>query len=167
MTILVAFDSESGNTREISREIMAALHEANQTARATLIEYRIDPAAPLAADLQPDLAFVGTYTWGRGSIPAKAREFAASWEPGCPVAVFGSGDTQWGDGYFCAAADKLAAQYASPFPVFKQEQMPNTRQREEIRVWATQVLHEAQRRAGHEVQYEAKQQDNLNGAGQG
>jgi predicted ribonucleotide reductase-associated flavodoxin len=155
MTILVAFDSESGNTREISREIMAALHEAAQSDQATLIEYRIDPAAPLAADLQPDLAFIGTYTWGRGSIPAKARGFAADWAPGCPVAVFGSGDTQWGDGYFCAAADKLAVQYASPFPVFKQEQMPNTRQREQIRAWARQVLQDA------------KQQKTLNGAGRG
>jgi predicted ribonucleotide reductase-associated flavodoxin len=157
VTILVAFDSESGNTREISREIMAALHEADQTARATLIEYRIDPAAPLAADLQPDLAFIGTYTWGRGSVPAKAREFAASWKPACPVAVFGSGDTQWGDGYFCAAADKLAGQFASPFPVFKQEQMPNTRQREQIRAWAAQVATQA---LG-----QARQQDNRNGAG--
>lgn len=141
MTILVAFDSESGNTREISREIIAELQDCTVAGSTPeLIEYRINPASPLPPSVKPDLAFIGSYTWGRGSLPRKAREFAATWQPACPVAVFGSGDTQWGDGYFCAAADELAAQFDTPFPVFKQEQMPNTRQRKEIRAWAAGVL---------------------------
>ena len=141
MTILVAFDSESGNTQEIGREIIAELENCNVAGRTPeLIAYRIDPTSPLPPSFRPDLAFIGSYTWGRGSLPRKAREFAAAWQPACPVAVFGSGDTQWGDGYFCAAVDELAAQFKTPFPVFKQEQMPNTRQRQEIREWAAGVL---------------------------
>jgi predicted ribonucleotide reductase-associated flavodoxin len=41
------------------------------------------------------------------------------------VAVFGTGETQWGPEYYCGAAHRLARFFGSPHPVLQIEQMPH------------------------------------------
>jgi flavodoxin I len=136
MNVLVAVDSESGNTLEMSHEILAAMQEAG----VSTIFHRINGQRPLL-DLPPlQLAFIGTYTWGYGAAPAATEWFMEEHSLDCPVAAFGSGETQWGEEHFCGAVDLLRARYDSPFEGFKQENMPNDRQRSELRGWAKSVL---------------------------
>lgn len=136
MQVLVATDSESGNTQEIAMEVVAALKQAG----CTVLEHRINGPEPLLNLPELDLAFIGTYTWGYGAAPPSTDWFMEEQSFDCPVACFGSGETQWGEEYFCGAVDLLRNRYSSPFSGFKQEQMPNSRQREEIRAWTLQII---------------------------
>ena len=168
MNILVATDSESGNTMEIALEIAAAMREAGCTVR----EHRINGPSPLTGLPPLDLVFAGSYTWGYGAAPASTEWFMEEHSFDCPVACFGSGETQWGLEYFCGAADLLARRFASPFSVFKQEQMPNSRERLEIRAWATDILNKVRHGTGTHLEtamaadtvgFEAFRQDALQG----
>ncbi len=143
MQVLVATDSESGNTFEVALEIEAALREAG----CSVISHRINGKQPLTNLPRLQLAFVGSYTWGYGAAPPATEWFMEEQALDCPVACFGTGETQWGLEYFCGAVDLLAARYASPFSSFKQEQMPGSRQRTEIRAWALRILEHVRTRA--------------------
>lgn len=142
MKVLVAVDSESGNTQEIATEVIAALQDAG----CEVLTHRINGKEPYQELPGLDLVFIGTYTWGYGEPPPATEWFMTENSFSCPVACFGSGETQWGEEYFCGAVDRLSRHYGSPFPVFKQEQMPNSRQRTHIRAWASQVLSTVQSR---------------------
>lgn len=148
MTVLVAVDSESGNTYEMALEVAAALRDNG----ADVLQHRINGPGSLPAPLRVDLAFVGTYTWGYGEPPAATERFMREHALDCPVAAFGSGETQWGEEHFCGAVDRLIGHYGSPFPGFRQEQMPNSRQRAELRAWARHVLAAAKGAAGAETE---------------
>ncbi len=140
MTVLVAVDSESGNTFEMALEI----REAMRSAGADVIMHRINSSEPLNLRRTPDLAFVGAYTWGYGDPPEDTVRFMREHPlDGCKVACFGSGETQWGEEYFCGAVDRLITSYGSPFMGFRQEQMPNSRQRAQLREWAIDIAGQA------------------------
>ncbi len=140
MTVLVAVDSESGNTFEMALEIRDAMRSAGMSVHL----HRINSRAPLSLARAPGLAFVGTYTWGYGEPPEDTARFMREYPlEGCQVACFGSGETQWGEEYFCGAVDRLISSYGSPWRGFRQEQMPNSRQRSELREWAIDILGQA------------------------
>lgn len=136
MRVLVAWDSESGNTQEVALEIESCLLEAG----CEVIRHRVNGKQPLPAHDQLQLAFIGTYTWGYGAAPPATEQFMEEHAFGCPVACFGTGETQWGEEFFCGAVDLLTQKYASPFASFKQEQMPNSRERTDIRAWTLRIL---------------------------
>lgn len=140
MRVLVATDSESGNTYEIALEVMAALEQAG----CQVIRHRINGGEPLMNLPGIQLAFIGSYTWGYGAAPPSTEWFMEEHSFDCPVAAFGSGETQWGEEFFCGAVDLLRERYGSPFAGFKQEQMPNSRERAEIRAWTTEIVRQVQ-----------------------
>ncbi len=140
MKVLVAVDSESGNTMEMAAEVCSALRKAG----CEVVLHRINGRQPFQELPGLDLVFIGTYTWGYGEPPPATEWFMAENGFSCPVACFGSGETQWGEEYFCGAVDRLVSHYASSFPGFKQEQMPNSRQRAQIRDWTVQILNRVQ-----------------------
>lgn len=91
-----------------------------------------------------DLIFIGTFTWEMGATPDEVKDFVleVGYKPQ-NVAVFGTGDTQFGgDDLFCRAVDKLAAFYGSRWNGLKIEQSPRGSQEQWIENWLEGVLHD-------------------------
>lgn len=89
-----------------------------------------------------DYIFLGTFTWDQGSTPDEMKDFVleVGYKPD-NVAVFGTGDTQFGgDDLFCRAVDKLATFYHSKWDGLKIEQSPRGYQEIRIDQWMEGVL---------------------------
>jgi len=85
-----------------------------------------------------DLIFLGTFTWDYGETPEEVKDFVldVDYKPG-NMAIFGTGDTQFGgEELFCAAADRLAKFYGSPLDPLKIEQSPRGAQEAQVYKWA-------------------------------
>lgn len=134
---LIAYLSYSGNTEEVA----VILQETAESRGLHIAMHRIgiDPPVDAAAY---DVIFIGTFTWENGATPDEVKDFV--WEIGYKppnVAVFGTGDTQFGgDELFCYAADKLGRFYNSKWPVLKIEQSPRGSQEKLARQWLEGVL---------------------------
>ncbi|MEC5424097.1 flavodoxin [Virgibacillus sp. C22-A2] len=140
MKALIAYLSYSGNTEEVAEIISNKLvTEDFQTDR-----HRIGIDPPIDAS-DYDYIFMGTFTWDMGKTPDEFKDFV--WEVGykpANVAVFGTGDTQFGgDNLFCKAVDKLAAFYDSKWAGLKIEQSPRGSQEQKVSKWVEGVLHHA------------------------
>lgn len=127
MRILLAYASLSGNTREVARLLAARCHALGHVPQ--LLDVDAYPAAALA---QPrDLLLLGSWTDNAGRTPAEMKTFVATLRdgpglpPGAQVAVFGTGETQWGLEFYCEAAHRLARYFGSPHTVLEIEQMPH------------------------------------------
>ncbi|MEG2804281.1 flavodoxin [Stenotrophomonas sp.] len=128
MQILLAYASLSGNTREVAR-LLAAHCQARGHALHCV---DVDSADALPALARPrDLLLLGCWTDSAGRTPAEMKRFVAALRdgPGLPpgdrLAVFGTGETQWGMEVYCGAAHRLARFFASAYPVLAIEQMPH------------------------------------------
>src|SRR5699024_3688985 len=85
---------------------------------------------------------IGTFTGDEGSTPEDVKDFVleVGYKPD-NIAVFGSGDTQFGgDELFCRAVDRLAKFYESPVPALKIEQSPRGSQERLVKSWLEGVL---------------------------
>lgn len=127
MRILLAYASLSGNTREVARLVAARCQALGHPLQ--LLDVDGDTAVALA---QPrDGLLLGCWTDNAGRTPAEMKAFVATLRdtaglpPGAGVAVFGTGETQWGSEYYCGAAHRLARFFGSPHPVLEIEQMPH------------------------------------------
>lgn len=137
MRILIAYLSYSGNTEEIAMHIDEKLKQYS---------FSVD-TLPIGIDYVPDVSvydyiFLGTFTWDLGATPDDMKDFVleVGYKPD-NVAVFGSGDTQFGgDDMFCQAAEKLATFYNSKWPALKIEQSPRGSQEVLIDEWLEGVL---------------------------
>jgi len=101
----------------------------------------IDPPVD-ASDYE--LIFIGTFTWEMGATPDEIKDFVleVGYKPD-NVAVFGTGDTQFGgDDLFCRAVDKLTAFYGSRWIGLKIEQSPRGSQERIVENWLEGVLHD-------------------------
>ena len=57
------------------------------------------------------------------------------------LAVFGTGETQWGDEYYCCAVRRMAAFFGTRHPRLEIEQMPHgERDAESVRRWTDHLL---------------------------
>ncbi len=138
VSIIICYASYSGNTKEVA-ELIA---EIAQTYYHKVRLYRIDGMSPPPELTNYDLIMIGTFTWGKGATPIIVKNFIADvgYKP-TNVAVFGTGDTQFGgDTLFCRAVDKIAKFYHSPYPTLKIEQSPRGAQEKKVRKWAKGVL---------------------------
>src|SRR5690606_3993647 len=99
MRILIAYDSLSGNTRDLARMVRGCCE-----ARGHAVTWPA-PASPAPADARPlprhAVSLLGAWTATAGRTPAALkRSLAALVEAvGKPerLAVFGTGETQWGE----------------------------------------------------------------------
>src|SRR5699024_5665066 len=110
---IICYLSYSGNTKEITEIIEMELIEDNVD--LDMHEIGIDQHVKLE---KYDFIFIGTSTWDYGSTPDEVKDFVLDigYKPD-NIAVFGSGDTQFGgDELFCLAVDRLAKLYESPMP---------------------------------------------------
>src|SRR5699024_2302969 len=92
-----------------------------------------------------DYIFLGTFTWDVGSTLDEMKDIIL--EVGYKqdyVAVFGSGDTQFGgDDLFCRAVDRLVKFYESPWDGLKIEQSPRGSKEVIVEQWVKGVLQDA------------------------
>jgi len=101
----------------------------------------IDPPVDASAY---DLIFIGTFTWEMGATPDEVKDFVleVGYKP-ANVAVFGTGDTQFGgDELYCLAVDKLVTFYQSRWDGLKIEQSPRGSQEFMVKNWLEGVLHD-------------------------
>lgn len=139
MKCFIAYLSFSQNTKEIAELIHHICMSNNITAKLHDISTEI---APTRNELeQYDILYLGTFTWDQGSTPDEMKDFVAdlNYKPD-NVAVFGSGDTQFGgDEMYCRAVDKLVTFYNSPYVGLKIEQSPRGSQESSISHWVNQT----------------------------
>ena len=142
MKALVAFSSLSGNTRDVAHHISDRLTELGWA--VDWFEIGMTDFKQIAGRVY-DLAYLGSWSVDAGRTPGEVKDFVAQWtqqdlaRP--PVAVFGTGETQWGEEYYCGAAHRLAKFFQSPFAVLEIEQMPHSEaERQHIKQWADDVL---------------------------
>lgn len=140
MRTLIAYLSYSGNTEEVADHIETKLKGENLSVE----RHQIGIDAPVDPVFY-DYIFLGTFTWETGSTPDEVKDFVleVGYKPD-NIAVFGTGDTQFGgDELFCRAVDKLARFYHSRWNGLKIEQSPRGSQEESIDEWVEGVLHDA------------------------
>lgn len=134
---LIAYLSYSGNTEEVAELIRSGLRKDG--ADVEMHEIGIDPPIDAA---RYHYIFLGTFTWERGSTPDEVKDFVleVGYKPD-NVAVFGTGDTQFGgDDLFCLAVKKLAAFYDSKWPGLMIEQSPRGEQEHDVKRWLEGVF---------------------------
>ncbi len=137
MKVLIAYLSYSGNTEEVAEYI-----EEKLTSEGMQVDTH-----EIGLDLVPDVSaydyiFLGTFTWEKGATPDEVKDFVldVGYKPE-HVAVFGSGDTQFGgDDLFCKAAEKLAVFYESQWEPLKIEQSPRGSQESMVEDWLEGVM---------------------------
>ena len=137
MRILVAYLSFSGNTEEVAEIIIDDLERDG----FRVDKHMIDFDSPIDVSIY-DYIFLGTFTWDYGHTPDEIKDFVLEigYKPK-NVAVFGTGDTQFGDeDYFCKAVDKLVTFYESPWEGLKIEQSPRGSQEQIVKIWLEGVL---------------------------
>ncbi|WP_087973737.1 flavodoxin [Oceanobacillus rekensis] len=137
---LIAYLSYSGNTKEVAELVEGKLMEEGVSVEV----HRIGIDAPIDPE-HYDYLFIGTFTWEMGSTPEEIKDFVLEigYKPS-NIAVFGSGDTQFGgDDMFCRAVDKLVTFYRSKWSGLKVEQSPRGSQEEKVKSWVEGVLHHA------------------------
>ncbi len=144
MRILIAFASLSGNTRDVARMVRARCEQRGHT--VCWVETDIAGLVSAGPDPRHDLYLLGAWTDNAGRTPAEMRRFiaelvAAVGKPGARLAVFGTGETQWGQEYYCGALRRIAAFFGSPHPRLEIEQMPHgERDALRIRQWTDHIL---------------------------
>src|SRR5690625_3289213 len=126
MRCLIAYLSYSGNTEEIAQFLEERIWEKGM--QVDKHEIGIDP---LIHDISIyEYIFLGTFTWDLGSVPDEMKDFVLEigYKPD-NIAVFGSGDTQFGgEELFCKAVEKLVKFYNSQWEGLKIEQSPRGHQ---------------------------------------
>lgn len=137
MNAVIAYHTYSGNTQEIAELIEFEL--IKYIKNVSMHRIGIDSPVRLHED---DILFLGTFTWDYGKVPDEVKDFIAElgYKPH-RVAVFGSGDTQFGgEELFCKAVDKLSNFYNSRAGSLKIEQSPRGMQEKNIINWTKEVL---------------------------
>src|SRR5699024_4966049 len=89
-----------------------------------------------------DYILLGTFTWDLGGTPDEVKDFVldVGYKPN-NVAVFGTGDTQFGgDDMFCGAVNRLVKFYHSKWDGLKIEQSPRGYQEQYITEWLEGVF---------------------------
>ncbi len=143
MDILLAYTSLSGNTREVARAVRAHCEQAGH--RVTWVDTDLHALREAAPEPRHDLYLLGSWSDNAGRTPPEMKRFIADLVDavGKPtrLAVFGTGETQWGEEYYCGAVRRMARFFDSPFPRLEIEQMPHGEQdQRKIARWTDHVL---------------------------
>ena len=142
MRILIAFTSLSGNTRDVARQVRARCERLGH--EVSWIEAGAGTLAD-AGDPRHDLYLLGAWTDNAGRTPSEMKalvaELVAAVGRPSRLAVFGTGETQWGEEYYCGAVRRLAAFFGTAYPRLEIEQMPHgERDALAIQRWTDHIL---------------------------
>ena len=157
MRILIAFSSLSGNTRDVARQVRARCEALGH--QVSWIEAGVQALAE-AGDPHHDLYVLGSWTGNAGRTPSEMKALIAELvgAVGKPpqVAVFGTGETQWGEEYYCGAVRRIARFFGSEQPRLEIEQMPHgERDVRQIQRWTDHILTHARRTPDPGMPHEA------------
>lgn len=139
--VVIPYATFSGNTEEIADIIndqLIRLGIDSHTYEMGHESYMIDPK-------DYDMILIGTFTWDIGMTPDDVKDFVADigYKPD-NIAIFGTGDTQFGgDDLFCKAVDRLAKFYGTKFDTLKIEQSPRGSQEVKVREWTEYIAEKA------------------------
>jgi|SRR5690625_98871 len=144
MRVLIAYLSYSGNTEEVAELIDYEMK--NKGISADMHRIGIDP--PINPE-EYNRIFIGTFSWDEGATPDEVKDFVieVGYKPN-NVAVFGTGETQFGEETYCLAAEKLAKFYNSRWPALKIEQSPRGSQESMVTEWLSNVMEQVHTLAG-------------------
>ncbi|MCK9489443.1 MAG: flavodoxin [Xanthomonadales bacterium] len=143
MRILIAYTSLSGNTREVAFQVRERCQQLGH--RITWIDTFMQGLAAAGDDPRHDLYLLGAWSDNAGRTPPEMKRFIAELVAavGKPprLAVFGTGETQWGEEYYCGAVRRMAAFFDTGYPRLEIEQMPHG-QRDALKIerWTDHVL---------------------------
>lgn len=142
MKAIILYATYSGNTEEIADIIDRDLQKVG----VSVERYDIFQETKDFHFLAYDLVFLGSFTWDYGSVPDEMVDFLSRVKLDHPqVAVFGSGDTQFGgDLLYCRAVDILCEKFSSKWEGLKIEQSPRGTQEGLITNWMERVLEDVQ-----------------------
>lgn len=143
MRILIAHASLSGNTRDLARLVRARCEERGHA--VSWIETDVEGLAAAGPNPGHDLYLLGAWTDNGGRTPMEMKRFIIELVEtvGRPprLAVFGTGESQWSEEYWCGAVRRMAAFFGTAYPRLEVEQMPHgERDTLRIRRWTDQVL---------------------------
>ncbi|MGY0633348.1 flavodoxin [Luteimonas sp. A478] len=143
MRILIAYTSLSGNTRDVARMVQARCQARGHA--VTWIETDIQGLAAAGDDPRHDLYLLGAWSDNAGRTPPEMKRFIGELVEavGKPrrLAVFGTGETQWGEEYYCGAVRRMATFFDTGYPRLEIEQMPHgNRDTLKIERWTDHVL---------------------------
>lgn len=137
MRILILYATFSGNTEEVAEIISDYLKEYG---------HEVVLSRNIPEDFESfDLLLLGTFNWGKGRVPDVMKRMVAEIGPKHDnVAIFGSGDSQFGK-YYGMAIKNLANYYSSKYPALVVEQSPRGYadegvQLRKINEWVQEVL---------------------------
>lgn len=153
MHILLAHTSLSGNTRDVARAIHARCEALGHV--VTWIDADVQTFAQgCPGGVAHDLYVLGSWSVDGGRTPPEMKRFIADLVDavGKPsrLAVFGTGETQWGEEYYCGAARRMAAFFGSGYPRLEIEQMPHgEHDADRIRRWTDHILGIAETQIGN------------------
>ena len=105
----------------------------------------IQALASAGPDPRHDLYLLGAWSDNAGRTPPEMKRFIAELVDavGRPerLAVFGTGETQWGEEYYCGAVRRMAAFFGTRYPRLEIEQMPHG-ERDALKIlrWTDHVL---------------------------
>lgn len=137
---LVLYSSLSGNTKEVADYFTEELSSNDYDTELHDMYY---PNQAIADSLDTyDLILIGSYTWDYGQTPDEVKDFIADFgfKPS-NIAVFGSGDTQFGeDEMYCMAVRKLHRFFESSYPWLMFEQSARGSQMLKVREWLNNIM---------------------------
>lgn len=126
----------SGNTEELAKLIRDYLVRESIQVDIYEIGFGIIP------DLSSyDYILMGTFTWDLGETPDEIKDFIldVGYKPD-NVAVFGTGDTQFGgDDLFCRSAKRLNRFFNSTMETLIIEQSPRGKQENKVKEWTDRL----------------------------
>jgi|SRR5699024_1668543 len=136
-SILICYCSYSGNTLEVAELLAEQAKRKNIRFHFHEIEYDYLDFSTLK---EYDYILLGAFTWGEGRTPDEVKDFVLDigYKPK-HIAVFGTGETQFGD-HYCRAVDKLSKFYHSQWEGLKIEQSPRGSQEGKVTAWFDYVV---------------------------
>lgn len=136
MKIIVAYHTFSGNTEEVAEILKSCFRQEG----FNVTMYRIGSGE--TPELHScDFLLLGTFTWEEGAVPEEVQDYIDFNYIPSNIAIFGTGDTQFGgEVLFCRAVDSVAHKVSSPYIPLKVEQSPRGSQTPKVERWARQLI---------------------------
>lgn len=144
MKILLAYASLSGGTKKLAEQIDGYLNENNNHDITNVHVTKKDYSIQTLFSSPYDLYIFGTWTANKGRGAPRMRRFIKEMvlflnDKPNNVAVFGTGDTQWGTDVYCGGAKRMHDFFNSQHPLLLIEQFPTSQDQQAIKNWVNSI----------------------------
>lgn len=144
MNILLVFDSLSGNTKQVA-DIIAREITSTPDCFLDIVNITVENPSFEIMSKQYDLVLLGSWTEGRGRVPPEIKSFIMDWVTKNSnkhenVASFGTGETQFGEEYYCGAAKRIGRFFSTKYPILKIEQFVHGDSILKVKKWIRDIL---------------------------